>query len=154
MGAPKGNQNALGHGRPVKYTWEIKHQIYDDLVEWSKKPDSFNILEFTFDKDYGACDISTWAHEDDYFSKALKKAKERLGNNIRKKLADKDDPYNYGAFQREIGMYDSLLRTHEREEKKYEAECKAKSLVQEQKNLSELAKMDFSQKEKPFKSDK
>lgn len=129
MGGPIGNKHALGcktSGRPVKYTPEIKKQAFIDLLEWSKLSTSFNILKFCFDKEYDTTLLGIWAKEDDELARAYKKAKERLGCNIRERLHDKKNPYNYGAFQREIGMYDSILHEFERDEKIFDAELKKK----------------------------
>lgn len=143
MPGPIGNKHALGcktSGRPKKYTDEVKKQEFQDLLEWSKNPDSFNLLDFTFNKDYTLSLLGEWSKENDEFSATYKKAKERLGHNIRKKLHDKISPYNYGAFQREIGMYDSNLNEYERAEKIFEANLKKLNQDSEKENLATFVK--------------
>lgn len=130
MPGPIGNKHALGcktNGRPVKYTPEIKKKEFQDLLEWSKKPTSFNLLDYTYDKDYTLSQLGEWARENDDFSRAYRKAKERLGQNIRKQLHEKKNPYNQSAYHREIGNYDSDLNAYERAEKTFEYELKRKS---------------------------
>ena len=142
MPAPTGNKYAQGcenSGRPAKYTYEIKEKEFEELLNWSTKSDSHNLLEFTFDKDYTLSMLGDWARENEEFARAYKKAKERLGHNIRKQLHSKKNPYEKSAFHREIGNYDTELHGFEREGKIFEAELKRKTenvfSEEDQKNI-------------------
>jgi hypothetical protein len=78
MPAPKGNKNALGcqtSGRPPKYDLI---QEAKDLLEFSKQESCWTLEDFTDDKEYCASELSYFAKRSIEFSKALKKAKERI----------------------------------------------------------------------------
>lgn len=155
MPGPIGNKHALGcktNGRPLKYTPEIKKKEFQDLLEWSKKSDSFNLLDFTFDKDYTLSQLGEWARENDDFSRTYKKAKERLGHNIRKQLHSKKNPYNQSAFHREIGNYDCELHAFERAEKIFEANLKKSSSENEElTSVLQLIKDEIIKANNPIK---
>jgi hypothetical protein len=86
MPAPFGNQNAVGNagGRPCKYDLEKEAQ---DLLAWSKNPDSVNLYQFTDDKEYSARHLHDFCDRSFEFSEAFKKAKERLALHREAKAA-------------------------------------------------------------------
>jgi tetratricopeptide (TPR) repeat protein len=155
MAAPRGNKYAAGcntSGRPMKYTPEVKKKEFKDLLEWSKKPTSFNLLDYTYDKDYTLSMLGEWARENDEYSRAYRKAKERLGQNIRKQLTDKKNPYNQSAYHREIGNYDCDLNAYERAEKIFEANLKkASSENEELTSVLNLIKDEIIKANNPIK---
>jgi hypothetical protein len=118
----KGNKAAVGSensGRPRKYDYI---QEAKELDEWSKKPDSTAIYQFTYDKDYLADELDEFADREPVFALALRKAKERIGQN-------REAHCNAGAMRdcvwaRSQTIYHPKLRNHERQDKLFEIEAK------------------------------
>lgn len=133
-GAPFGNQNALGHGcgRPPKYDLDKEA---DELLEWSKKPDSTAIYQFTDNKDYLADELDEFADRNVNFALALKKAKERIGQ--RREEHCNMGTMNYGVWNRSAAIYHSGLHKFEKAQKEFEANLRIK---QEEKSFEEIAK--------------
>src|ERR1700677_588456 len=95
-------------GRPKKY------DLFEEAKEldiWSLKDDSFSLYEFTDLKDYCATELSKFANDNEDFSQALKKAKERI--SIRREKAVNKNSFNYGIWNRNARVYDSLLKMSE-----------------------------------------
>lgn len=134
MPAPKGNQNAKGHGcgRPKEYDLDSLAQA---LSEWSQKDDSLNLLEFCNEQDLLAEYLSRWAKENVDFEQALKKAKQQIATR-REKLVNKN-AFNYGIYQRGQAMYDIFLHEHERAEKQFDADLKRKDKEADQESFVE-----------------
>lgn len=126
-GAPLGNQNAAGSRYDL-------NQMAIDLDNWSKRPDAFALCEFCVEQDIYAQRIYDWRDESILFAEVLKKVKMRLAARLRKSLHDKDNPYNYGLFMREIASHDKFLHDFEREEKAYDASLKKNQ--EEEKELT------------------
>jgi len=122
-------------GRPIKYN---KDEWAEKLYEWSKKDDAINLVGFCADNDIPSEYLSVWAKENDNFSQSLKIAKLKIAQR-REKLVSEGKLY-HGAWQRGAGVYDSILHTHEREEKKYEAEIKQALEKTNTENLIDLLK--------------
>lgn len=106
-------------GRPKKYdlTKEAK-----DLDNWSKNKDSYSLYEFTFHKDYLATELSKFASQSPEFSQSLKKAKERIVCN--REQGVNANVYNYGLWNRNARVYDSILKLTEDEDLDAEARRK------------------------------
>jgi hypothetical protein len=123
--AMMGNQNALGsttNGRPSKYDL-IKEA--KDLEEWSAKPDSTSMYQFTNDKDYLHDELDDFADRCPVFALAFKKAKERVGQ--RREEYCNAGTMNYGVWNRSQAIYHSKLHKFERAEKAYDVEIKTKA---------------------------
>ena len=136
-----------GIGRPPKYDLEREAK---ELLDWAKNPDSTAIYQFTRLKDYLYEDFEDFASKSAVFSEAYKKAKELVGQNREEKCNSGE--LNYGVWNRSAGIYHDRLKKHERDEKVFEIEAKARALMCEAQkvNLSELAKqlgtLDIGQK--------
>ncbi len=132
--AMMGNQNALGHGfgRPSKYDLVKEAK---DLDEWSKKPDSTSLYQFTNDKDYLHDELDDFADRCPIFALTLKKTKERIGQ--RREEYCNSGAMNYGVWNRSQALYHSKLHKFERAQKQFEADLRIK---QEAKTIEEMAK--------------
>lgn len=120
MGGTIGNQNACGSSYDIKAETKA-------LDEWSKRDDATALVQFCVERDIYAQRIYEWRDEDKSFAEVLKKTKMRLAARLRDKLNDKEHPYNYGLFQREIGSHDAFLHDHEEEVKDKDATRIAKA---------------------------
>lgn len=119
MGAPYGNQNALGSttsGRPLEYDLEKEAQ---DLIEWSKREDAITLYDFTDSKEYLAQQLSQFANQNVVFSLALKKAKERIARK-RERLAA-SEKMHFGVWKTSYRLYDKLTAQQEDEDADKEA---------------------------------
>jgi len=112
MPAPKGHPCYFkNNGRPPKYDLEKEAA---DLLEWSLKPDSTAIYEFAYNKEYLVAQFDEFCDRSETFSKAYKKAKERVAKNRADKCSKNE--MNYGVWAKSAAIYDHLLRQHNREE--------------------------------------
>jgi hypothetical protein len=100
-------------------------EIADKLDEWSKREDSQWLGSFLIEIE-APCHtyLARWADESEKFATTLRIAKWRIAERNRKSLHKSE--YNSVQFQREIAMYDSILKAHDREEKEFEASLKDK----------------------------
>jgi len=121
MPAPLGNQYAVGNqgGRPPKYDLVKEAQ---ELLEWSKNPTSLCLYQFTFDKPYLAVQLTEFAQQNEEFSLALRKAKERLV--VHREAACNQGKMNSRIWGRSVRIYDHMLRAEEEETKDRDAERK------------------------------
>jgi len=109
-------------------------QLAIDLDAWSKRDDARWLGDFLLEHEIDLPDYLTrFANESELFAKSLRLAKFRIASRIRNQVHD--ESYNVSVFHREIGMYDMLLKAHDREEKEFEASLKDKL----EKNVSEDA---------------
>lgn len=95
-------------GAPPKYDLLKEAQ---DLLDWSTKPDSTTLYDFTYFKDYLATELTVFAQREPKFALALKKAKERIGKN--REIQCSKQTMNYGVWSRSAAMYDTMLKDHE-----------------------------------------
>lgn len=102
------------------------------IEEWSKKPDTLWLQEFALERDVEPQTLYTWRDSSPIFAEALKKARARISIKMKKKLHDKENPLNYGLYQREITCHDLLLYQFEKEEKEFEASLKNKQEISHQ----------------------
>lgn len=129
-GPPLGNQNAAGSS----YDIEAEAAALD---EWSKRCNATALCQFCVERDIYAQRIYEWRDQSKSFAAILKKAKMRIAARLRDKLHDKDNPYNYGLFQREIGQHDIFLHDFEESVKDKEADRRAKALKNESRAIEE-----------------
>lgn len=128
-------------GRPVKYDLE---KMGLKLLEWAKKDTSTFLLEFCNENDLCPDYLSTWGHEDDGFSKALKKAKSWIA--VRQQKMVNSNSFNYGIHNRYIGMYDPLLHDYEEGIKDREAARRKENTTTVALTLADLKCSDLVQK--------
>jgi hypothetical protein len=121
MAAPKGNQYALGNegGRPREHD---RIAYAKSLDEWSKQDNALTLLSWINLNNLYDEVLVTWSQECDEFARALKRAKNRIGER-RELLANKGE-YNYGIYSRAATIYDTTLRLHERADKEHDYELK------------------------------
>ena len=114
MAAPKGNKYAVGNqgGRPPVYDLDKEAAL---LEEWSSKPNSVCLYDFTYDKKYLAQQLSIFAKSSHVFNLALNKAKERIARNRLNLL--NNGSLHQAAWNRSASLYDRMLRDHEDSEK-------------------------------------
>jgi hypothetical protein len=110
-------------GRPKIWTDAAIEKEADALESWSKLPNSDYLGKFCLERDYDPSYITHFC-KNDYFLQTLKRVRNRIACNNRDKLHANE--YNYGLFMREIGMYDSLLRANDREEKQFDSDLRKK----------------------------
>src|SRR6266403_830640 len=113
-----GNKNAVGSPGPSSpYDLDALAQA---LEEWSKRDDAMHFAEFTLEYNEYPQRMYDWKAKSPVFSAAFKRARSRIAIRIRKRLHDKENPYNYGLFMRELGFYDEMIDSYEerKEEKK------------------------------------
>lgn len=137
-GAPIGNQNAKGsttNGAPEKYDLEKEAQ---DLLDWSKKDNSFSLYDFTDPKDYAAKDLSYFASRSIVFSDALKKAKERISR--RREVGVHSGTIDRTVWGRTARIYDHLLVESEEWEKDQEIERRKRLIDYELDKKDQLEK--------------
>lgn len=111
----------MKRGRPRVHNHEL---LAKSLDEWSRKPDSIELLDWVNENDLYPQIVSRLSKEDENFCEALKKTKSKIAAR-RTKLAN-EDIINYGIYQRYQGMYDHFLKEDERDEKEYEANLRRK----------------------------
>lgn len=77
MAAPRGNQNAKGHGegRPQEYTSEWIDSEAKLFLEWMKKPDSLYFKAFAIERGYAPQRLTEFADKNVNFAEALSQAK-------------------------------------------------------------------------------
>ena len=107
-------------GRPRKYD---RDEMGEKMLEWVKDDNATTLLQFCVQEQIPAEYIIEWSKEKDHnFPKALKIVKATLGVR-RENLVSKGTLY-HGAWQRNAGVYDGFLKSHEREEKELDIELK------------------------------
>ena len=121
-GAPFGNQNGLGHGRPPEYD-VIKEA--DELLAWAKKDQAIILLDFVNPKPYTRHKLAEFARQSDYFRRALEKAHELIASRREHFLHSGN--FNQVAFNRYQHNYDSWLKQCDRDDKEHEYGLKAKA---------------------------
>lgn len=109
-------------GRPRIYDYDHEAELLD---KWSILETSLNLLEFANERNYPPQNLSEWASINEKFNEALKIAKSRIA--VRREKLVHQNKFNYGIYNRSIGMYDPLLNTHEKEVKAYEASLKSQN---------------------------
>jgi len=129
-GAPLGNKNAAGKSYNMKDEAEF-------LNKWSLKEDALALVDYCVERDIYAQRVYEWRDESPLYAETLKKAKMRIASRLRKKLHDKDDPYNYGLFMRDIAFHDAFTLDFEEGIKDKEAIRRASALKSEAKAIEE-----------------
>jgi len=119
MAAPKGNKYAAGS------SYNIEEEI-KALDEWSRRDDALALCDYCVERDIYPQRVYEWRDKYEKYADVLKKTKMRMVARQRKKLRDKDNPYNYGLFMRELAHLDKFVQDAEREEKSFEADLKRK----------------------------
>jgi len=122
-------------GRPPIYDLEKEAA---DLNAWAETDDATILYKFTKLKPYLASELSGFAHRNQSFAKALKKAKECIAVN-RERLVSEGKLHNT-AYSRNAGVYDHMLRAHEREIKDEDAARiqKQSIVISSDENIKEI----------------
>lgn len=123
-------------GRPRLYD-PIK--IAEELVEWSKHPESMNMAQFCSDRGYLPKLIWRLEKECQDFEDAYTLAKLALA--ARRENYLNCEKLNYGAWQRYQRSYDPFLAKAEDEKEDKDAKRKSGIVQKEQANLVMLARM-------------
>lgn len=92
-------------GAPPLYNLKEQAKALDD---WSKKENATALVQFCNQQDIYPDYIYEWRDKCPEFATALKKAKSRIAERLRRQLHDKEFPYNYGLFMSEIGFHDKF----------------------------------------------
>lgn len=125
-----------GSGRRREYDLKI---IIEELLAWSLKENSLNIVGFCAEHGYMAETLWRFEHENEEFEEAFKLTKMRLAER-RSKLLD-ENKLNYGAWARYQKHYDPFLDKHEEADKDKEAKRRKDIAVQEGVNLATIVRM-------------
>ena len=80
MAAPKGNQHAVGFGRPEKYTEEFIEELTKKLDSWSQTHWALTLNRFFGDEGITDQRIAELCKKSHSFSEVLKIAKKRLAS--------------------------------------------------------------------------
>ncbi len=123
-GAPKGNKNALGNegGRPIEHDYS---KLAKDIVEWAKKPDSFNLIGFASSIGVLREQLYDFAAASVEFSHALIQTRQLIIINRERMVSS--GQLHQSVYNRYASLHDKELLKHERAEKAYEIELKAKN---------------------------
>ena len=113
-------------GRPCIYDKIAEAKALD---EWSKRDDALTLLSFCNQRNFSDDYLAVWEKECPEFSRALKQAKNRIGE--RRELKANKGEFNYGIYNRAAHIYDTTLRHGEREEKVFEYELKKQLIAYE-----------------------
>ncbi len=109
------------------------------IEEWSLSPDATALCQFAVLRDVDHTTVYHWRDTCVEFANALKKARTRIAANLRRKLHDKENPYNYGLFQRDIKCHDKFLVDDENEVDFY----REKKIANIKANATEKAKKKY-----------
>lgn len=133
MGAPLGNQNGVGHGRPPNkgYSKEEVIALGEEFLKWMRdqdadpKSDVVHLSEWYSEIKQIPC--SQWESiiVRDCFIGYYERAKKWMGKRT---LKNKDLPPSYG--NRFIGIYFKEVRDHERSEMEHKVEYEIKKKLQ------------------------
>lgn len=120
MAGSIGNKNAAGS------IYNMEEEI-KALDEWSQKDDATALVQYCVERDIYAQRVYEWRDQNKSYAEMLKKAKMRIAARLRSKLHDKENPYNYGLFQRDIAFHDAFTHDHEEAIKDREAVRRAEA---------------------------
>ncbi len=120
----------MAGGRPREY--DIK-KIGEDLVNWSKKPDSINFNKFccTYEPMIPPTYLLRWAKVDEEFCIAYEKAKSSLGARREEMLNSEN--FHVKAYDLNATVYDEFLKSEKRQQAEFEADL-AKKVAETPKN--------------------
>lgn len=106
-------------GRPP---FEGKDQLFKDLIEWAKKPDSINLCKFccTREPPLAPSLLIKWSKEKEEFGEAYEAAKTFIGARREELLTA--NKLHVKAYDVNANTYDRFLKEERREEKEYEAQ--------------------------------
>lgn len=108
-----------------------REQIAKDMVEWAKKPDSFNLNGFCGQQLIDPTKITKWAKEDETFCQAYKITKALLASRREKGLVE--GKVHVKAYDLNATVYDQFLKEERREEAEFTSSLKK----QEDNNLNQ-----------------
>ena len=107
--------NNIG-GRPPE--WDLE-ELAKELIEWSYKSDSLNLIGFSSPKRMSVTKLPDFAVKNSKFREALILAKENIGINRFKAASLNQMPEKF--YTRCEGMYDPLYHKYDRDEKIFES---------------------------------
>jgi hypothetical protein len=108
-------------GRPIEYDLE---EMAKELIEWSKEATSLNLIGFSSPRGFSVTRLPDYARTNPKFSEALQLAKENISQNRFDAACAEVMPEKF--YSRCEGMYDPLYHRHERREKKFDSQLRAK----------------------------
>jgi len=118
-----GNQAAKGHGfgRPFTRDPEVEAEA---IIEWAQRPDSIILYKFALSRGYLPNKCNDMAERSSVFREAYEFAKLMVASNREEGLHS--GAVNQSAWNRYAGMYHKDLCDHERAERAFDIEHKAK----------------------------
>ncbi len=116
-----------------------RHIIIEELLEWSLKDTSLNLVGFCAEHGYSANLLWTYDLQFEDFQEAYQLTKMRLAER-RSRLLDMN-MLNYGAWARYQKHYDPFLDKHEEEDKDKDAKRRKDIATQEGVNLATIVRM-------------
>ena len=108
--------------RPREYDLD---DLANEILEWSKNPDSINLTQFVSKNDIPPQNISKWCHESTYFREVLSMAKVNLGINRHAKFMEAK--LSQIDITRHEYRYDPFYRKDERKEFAYKEKLRKKT---------------------------
>lgn len=126
----KAPEDFLQQGRPREHD---RDQIALDLLEWSQKETSYNLLEFCVLKMLPAEKISLWSRECPNFRQSVMIAKHSIGMKREKMLSR--GLLHQKAYDLNAPVYDYFLKEEKRDNLKYESDLRRKELEEESEQL-------------------
>lgn len=149
MASPKGNKNAVGHGRPPHEDWPEEQVIAlgEELKQWMKKADEekrivWHLSEFY--SEYKDIARSRWNKitERNCFRDYYEKALSWMG---RRTMQNKELPTAYGSrflgiYNKDVTAHEEALKDAEYERKKALLEFEAKMKSSTDANIDEAVK--------------
>ena len=116
----KGNQYAVGYGRPLDWTPERIEEEAKELIEWSEKPDSLILKSFACQRRYAPSWMTYLADKNKSFSEALRIA--RANVSARRELtAGLEGGIDTGIVKITLATYDDEHRAVLKEMKQAES---------------------------------
>jgi hypothetical protein len=134
----KGNKAALGHGcgRPRSYDPEVEAEA---LIAWAKTPAATVLRMFAPLRGYACSRMDDWLKSSPSFGEAYAFAKSLIGSRREQILIEAGSTK---PFDRYADWYDDELLKHERANKAFEIELKAKLDTLEKASEEEKARHD------------
>jgi hypothetical protein len=109
-------------GRHQKHNLD---DLADEIIEWSQHATSLNLIGFSSPKRMSVTKLPEYANKHKKFREALQLAKENISQNRFDAACAEVMPEKF--YSRCEGQYDPLYHKYDREERKYDADIKAKA---------------------------
>jgi len=111
----------MGAGRPQEYD---RIAIGNEMVAWSKRPDSLVVPQFATSKGLNSSILRAWCNQDQEFRSLFLQAKENVGYNRLKAISNPDIKLDPGVYKQTLHFYDLDIKEDVHDEKRFDADLK------------------------------